>query len=187
MMSVNDLKNGLTIKYNGTLYQVLEFQHVKPGKGSAFVRSKLRNLDTNSIQDITFNSNEKVEKAHIEKIKMQYLYLDGINYVFMNMETYDQLEVNKDILKKESKFLIENMEIQLIMFEGKIIDVVLPEKIEYKIIECEPNIKGDTKSGGDKNAKIETGYKLRVPLFIEQGEKIIVNTSTGQYVSRSSK
>ena len=185
MITVNDIKNGLTIKYNNTLYLVLEFQHVKPGKGSAFVRTKMRNLETGAIQDITFsNTSEKIEKAHIDKKDMQFLYNDGDTYYFMDMETYDQIEVNKKILEHNLKYLIENMNVQIISNEGRILDIVVPEKVTLEVIEAEPAIKGDTKSGGDKNAKVQTGYELRVPLFIEPGERIVINTSTGQYVSR---
>ncbi len=184
-MTVNDLKNGLTIKYNNTVYQVMEFQHVKPGKGSAFVRTKLRNLFTGAIQDITFsNTSEKIEKAHIDKKSMQFLYSEGETYYFMDMETYDQLEVNKDVIGDQLRFLIENTELTLVMYEGTIIGINLPEKMAFEVIEAEPAIKGDTRSGGDKMAKIETGYDLRVPIFIEAGERIILNTATGEYVSR---
>lgn len=185
MITVNDIKNGLTIKYNNTLYLVLEFQHVKPGKGSAFVRTKMRNLETGAIQDITFsNTSEKIEKAHIDKKEMQYLYSEGDTYYFMDMETYDQMEIDKKILEHTLKFLKENMNVTVVLNEGRILDVVLPEKVAYEVIEAEPAIKGDTKSGGDKLAKIETGYELRVPLFIEPGERIVINTTTGDYVSR---
>lgn len=184
MIGVNDLKNGLTIKYNNNLYQVMEFQHVKPGKGPAFVRTKLRNLDTKSIQDITFNSNEKVEKALVEKKQMQYLYNEGNGYIFMDMETYEQLSVEKEYIEDQLKFLIENTVLQIIMHEGKIIGINLPEKMELEIIECEPGIKGDTKSGGDKTATLETGFVIRVPLFVEVGNKVVINTEKGTYVSR---
>ncbi len=185
MITVNDIKNGMTIKYNNTLYLVMEFQHVKPGKGSAFVRTKMRNLETGAIQDITFsNTSEKIEKAHIDKKDMQYLYNEGNTYYFMDMETYDQMEIDKKIIEHTLNFLKENMNVQVVLNEGRILDVVVPEKIALEVIEAEPAIKGDTKSGGDKLAKVETGYELRVPLFIEPGEKIIINTSTGNYVSR---
>lgn len=185
MITVNDIKNGLTIKYNNTLYMVMEFQHVKPGKGSAFVRTKMRNLETGAIQDITFsNTSEKIEKAHIDKKDMQYLYNEGETYYFMDMETYDQMEINKKIIEHNLKFLKENMNVQVVLNEGRILDVVLPEKIVLEVVEAEPGLKGDTKSGGDKLSKVETGYELRVPLFIEPGERIVINTSTGDYVSR---
>ncbi|MFV0288119.1 MAG: elongation factor P [Mycoplasmatales bacterium] len=185
MISVNDFKTGVTIKYNNSLYQVMEFQHVKPGKGSAFVRSKLRNLETMGIQDITFNAGEKVEKAQIDKKNMQFLYAEGTTYYFMDMETYEQLGVEKEVIGDAIKYLIENLIIKLIMHEGRIIGVNLPEKMEVEVVDCEPAIKGDTKSGGDKNATLPTGTVIRVPLFIEIGEKIIVNTTSGQYVSRA--
>jgi len=184
MISVNDFKTGVTIKYKGTLYQVLEFQHVKPGKGSAFVRSKLRNLDSDSVQEITFNAGEKVEKAHIDKAKMQFLYADGEVYYFMDTKTYDQIEINKSVLKDKLKFLVENMEVVIVSNEGRIIEVQLPEKQAYDVIQADPGVKGDTRSAGDKLAKISTGADIRVPLFIEEGERIIVNTTSGEYVSR---
>lgn len=185
MISVNDLKNGLTIKYNNTLYQVMDFQHVKPGKGSAFVRTKLRNIENRSIQDITFNAGEKVEKAQIDKKSMQYLYSEGDIYYFMDMETYEQLEVQKNYVEDNLKYLIENLMVTIVMYEGRIIGINVPEKVTLKIAECEPSIKGDTKTGGDKMATLETGYDIRVPLFIEAGESVVVNSATGQYVSRA--
>lgn len=184
MVSVNDLKTGLTIKYKGALYQVIEFQHVKPGKGAAFVRTKLRNIENRSIQDITFNAGEKVEKAIIDKKKMQYLYGEGNIYYFMDTETYEQLEIEKAILEDSLKFLAENMVVSVVMNEGKIIGVNLPEKVELEVVDAEPAIKGDTKRGGDKNATLETGYDIRVPLFIEPGNRVVVNTERGEYVSR---
>ncbi|MGL5020421.1 MAG: elongation factor P [Mycoplasmatales bacterium] len=185
MITVNDIKNGLTIKYNGTLYLVLEFQHVKPGKGSAFVRTKLRNLDNGSIQDITFsNTAEKIEKAHIDKKDMQYLYAEGDTFYFMDLETYDQIEVGRKSVDHQLKYLVENDTVQIVSNEGRIIDINVKEKIAFEVIEAEPGIKGDSKSGGDKIVKISTGYELRAPLFVEVGDKIVINTASGQYVSR---
>jgi elongation factor P len=185
MITVNDIKNGLTIKYNGSLYLVLEFQHVKPGKGSAFVRTKMRNLDTGAIQDITFsNTSEKIEKAHIEKKDMQYLYSEGDTFYFMDLDTYDQIEVARKTVADQLKYMVENATVQIVSNEGRIIAINVAEKLSLEVIEAEPGIKGDSKSGGDKMAKVETGYELRVPLFIEAGERIIINTTTGQYVSR---
>lgn len=184
MVSVNDLKNGLTIKYNNVLYQVMDFQHVKPGKGSAFVRTKLRNIENRSIQDITFNAGEKVEKAQIDKKPMQYLYKENEIYNFMDMETYEQLEVKRSFVEDSLKYLTENLIVNIVMNEGRIIGINVPEKVELEIIECQPSIKGDTKSGGDKTGTLETGFDIRIPLFIERGNKIVVNTATGQYVSR---
>lgn len=185
MITVNDLKNGLTFKYNGNIYMVLEFQHVKPGKGSAFVRTKLKNLTTGSTQDITFsNTSEKIEKAHIEKKEMQFLYSEGETYYMMDMETYDQLEVEKKAIADVLNFLTENMMVTLVMHEGSIMDVQIPEKLTFEVIEAEPSIKGNTVSGGDKMAKISTGFDIRVPLFVEVGDNIVVNTVRGEYVSR---
>ncbi len=185
MITVNDIKNGLTIKYNGHIYLVIDFQHVKPGKGPAFVRTKLRNLDTDSIQDITFsNTAEKIEKAHIDKKEMQFLYSESDTFYFMDLETYDQLEVNRKVVSSQLKYLVENSNVQIVSNEGRILAINVAEKMGFEVIEADPCIKGDTRSGGDKMAKIETGYELRVPIFIEAGERIIVNTNTGEYVSR---
>lgn len=184
MISVNDFKTGVTIQYNNSLYQVLEFQHVKPGKGSAFVRTKLRNLNTGAIQDITFNAGEKVQKAHIEKTDMQFLYSEGDVYYFMDVKSYEQLEVSKKVLEDQLKFLVENMVVTVVTHSGTIIGINIPEKHVFDVVDAEPGIKGDTRSGGDKLATISTGYSVRVPLFIEAGERIIINTTTGDYVSR---
>jgi len=184
MISVNEMKNGSTIVYNNNLYQVLEFQHVKPGKGPAFVRTKLRNLKTQAIQDITFNSNEKVDPADVQKTKMQFLYIESTNFIFMNMTTYEQLEIDAKILENDRKYLKENMEISVISFGTEILGIILPEKIELLITDCEPSAKGDSKSGSGKNATTETGLTLRVPMFVQIDDRIIINTSTGNYDSR---
>lgn len=184
MISTNDFKTGMTIVYDGNLYQVIEFQHVKPGKGQAFVRSKLRNLRTGAVIDNTFNAGEKVARAHIEKSTMQYLYSMGDSYVFMNNDTYEQLEIPVAQLAYEKNFLIEGMEVKVMTFESEILGVELPEKVTLEVIEAEPGVKGNTASNVTKNATVSTGYTLQVPLFIEVGEKLIINTSTGNYVSR---
>jgi len=184
MISTNEFKTGMTIDYEGNLYQIIEFQHVKPGKGQAFVRSKLRNLRSGAVIDKTFNAGEKVGRAHIEKSTMQYLYSMGDEFVFMNNETYEQLEVPTVQLEQEKNFLIEGMEVKIITFESEILGVEVPEKVTLEVVECEPGVKGNTASNATKNATVSTGYSLQVPLFIEVGEKLIINTSTGQYVSR---
>ncbi len=184
MINTNDFKTGLTITYEGNLYQVLEFQHVKPGKGAAIVKTKLKNLRTGSIVEQTFNSGIKVPTAHVDKIKMQYLYNVGNMYSFMNMNTYEQVEIDKSQISNEVKFLKEGMEVILYFYENEMLGIELPEKIDFKIIQTEPAVKGNTATNATKDAIIETGYLVKVPLFIEQDEEIIVSTKDGKYVSR---
>ena len=184
MINTNDFKTGLTITYEGNLYQVLEFQHVKPGKGTAIVKTKLKNLRTGSIVEQTFNSGIKVPTAHVDKIKMQYLYNDGNMYSFMNMNTYEQVEIDKSQISNEVKFLKEGLEVILYFYENEMLGIELPEKIDFKIIQTEPAVKGNTATNATKDAIIETGYLVKVPLFIEQDEEIIVSTKDGKYVSR---
>ena len=184
MINTNDFKTGLTITYEGNLYQVLEFQHVKPGKGAAIVKTKLKNLRTGSIVEQTFNSSIEVPTAHVDKIKMQYLYNDGNMYSFMNMNTYEQVEIDKSQISNEVKFLKEGLEVILYFYENEMLGIELPEKIDFKIIQTEPAVKGNTATNATKDAIIETGYLVKVPLFIEQDEEIIVSTKDGKYVSR---
>ena len=184
MINVNDFKTGMTISYENNLYQVLEFQHVKPGKGAAIVKTKLKNLRTGSIVEQTFNSGIKGPAAHVEKIKMQYLYSTGDNYTFMNMNTYEQVELQASQIANEAKFLKEGLEVLIFFYEGEMLGIELPEKIAYKITQTEPAIKGNTATNATKDAIIETGLLVRVPLFIEQDEEIIVSTKDGKYVSR---
>ena len=184
-ININDIKNGMTIIIDGNLCQIMEFQHVKPGKGSAFVRIKLKNLRTGAVVENSYNTNIKIERARVEHNPMQFLYSDGSNYVFMNTETYDQIEVPESKLENEKKFLKEGLEIQLDYYEGELLGVTLPEKIEFEVIETEPAVKGNTANNAMKDAKIETGYTVKVPLFINQGEKIIISTSDGKYSSRA--
>lgn len=184
MISSNDFKNGMTILYENNLYLILEFLHVKPGKGAAFVRTKLKNLRTGATIDYTFNAGEKVEKAMVEKNKMSYLYDSGNFYVFMNNETYEQLEVEKNIIKEEMDFIYEGLEIELVQYQNEVIGINLPDKVSLTITECAEAVKGDTKTNATKDAILETGLKIKVPLFIEQGEKVIVSTQTKEYVSR---
>ena len=184
-ININDIKNGMTIIMDGNLSQIIEFQHVKPGKGPAFVRIKLKNLRTGAIVEDTYNTNLKVEKAHIDKMPMQYLYQDGNKYVFMNSQTYDQIEIPEEKLEEEKKFLKEGMEITIDFYEGEIIGITLPEKIEFEVIETEPAVKGNTTNNAMKDATIETGFTVKVPLFINKGEKIIISTKDGKYSSRA--
>lgn len=185
MISVNDFKTGLTIEVDGDILQVIEFQHVKPGKGAAFVRSKLRNLRTGAIQEKTFRGGEKVEKAHIENRKMQYLYSSGDAHTFMDNESYEQLELPTKQIEYELQFLLENMIVHVMTYQGETLGVELPNSVELKVVETEPGIKGDTASGGSKPAKLETGLTVQVPFFINEGDVLVINTSTGDYVSRA--
>lgn len=185
MISTSDFKTGLTISFGGNIFQIIEFMHVKPGKGAAFVRSKLRNLRTGAVIDYTFNASEKVDKAQIDKIKMQYLYASGDIYVFMNSETYEQIELTKAQIEYESKFIYEGMEVDVMFYEEReVLGVLLPDKVALEIIETVPGVKGDTKTNALKDAIVSTGLLVKVPMFIEQGEKIIVSTQDGSYVSR---
>ncbi|WP_042355085.1 elongation factor P [Bacillus rubiinfantis] len=185
MISVNDFRTGLTIEVDGDIWRVLDFQHVKPGKGAAFVRSKLRNLRNGAIQEKTFRAGEKVEKAQIDNRKMQYLYASGDQHVFMDMESYEQVELAASSIEYELKFLKENMEVHIMMYQGETLGVELPNTVELEVIETEPGIKGDTASGGTKPAKLETGLIVQVPFFVNEGDKLIINTTEGTYVSRA--
>ena len=185
MISVNDFKTGLTIEVEGDILQVIEFQHVKPGKGAAFVRAKLRNLRNGSIRETTFRGGEKVSRARIETSEMQYLYSSGDEHVFMNTETYDQVNIPESRLEKELKYLLENMMVSIMQYEGEIIGIQLPNSVELKVTETEPGIKGDTASGGTKSATLETGLTVQVPFFINEGDKLLIDTRNGDYISRA--
>ena len=184
MINVNDFKTGMTISYDGNIYQVLEFQHVKPGKGAAIVKAKLKNLRTCSIAEYSFNAGIKIPTAHISKQQMQYLYSSGSTYSFMNMETYEQIELEENQIKDQVKFLKEGLNVYITFYEGEMLGIDLPEKIDYKITKTEPAIKGNTATSATKDAIVETGLLVRVPLFIDEGEEIIVSTKDGKYVSR---
>ena len=184
MINVNDFKTGVTISYDGNLYQVLEFQHVKPGKGAAIVKAKLKNLRTGSIAEYSFGAGTKVPTAHISKQTMQFLYSTGNVYSFMNMETYEQIELDESAINNEVKYLKEGLEVMITFFESEMLGIELPEKIDYVITNTEPAVKGNTATNATKDAIIETGLLVRVPLFINEGEEIIVSTRDGKYVSR---
>ena len=185
MFNINDIKNGMTIKYEGVIYQVVDFQHVKPGKGAAFVKAKLKNLRTGSIVEKTFNSSIKLEKANIQKNSMQYLYATGDTYTFMNMETYEQVELTKEQLGDDINYLKEGLDVLLSFYEGELLGVIMPEKVELKVVSTEPAVKGNTTNNATKDAVLETGLTVRVPLFIEQDEVIVVYTQDGKYASRA--
>jgi len=185
MINVNDIKNGMTVKIDNNIYTVVEFQHVKPGKGSAFVRTKLKNLRTGATTEITFNAGVKIETARVEKQNMQFLYNQGNTYYFMNMQTYDQIELDKTSLGDDVKYLKENLEVIISFYEGEVMGVILPDKIEYLITKSDPGVKGNTTSTAMKDAELETGMVVKVPMFISEGERILVSTSDGKYVSRA--
>ena len=185
MISTSDFKTGLTIEYDGNIYQVIEFQHVKPGKGSAFVRTKLRNLRADSVIEITFNSGEKFNQAQIDKNIMQYLYGYDEKYVFMNNETFEQIEMHESSLENEKLFLTEGMNINIISYETEILGIELPDKVTLEIVETAGGVRGNTASNATKEALTNTGLKLNVPLFVNEGDKIIVSTATGKYDTRA--
>ena len=185
MISTNDLKNGITIEYEGNIFVVMDTQHVKPGKGAAIVKAKLKNLRTGAIFEQTFNAGLKVATARIEKQLMQYLYNMNDVFYFMNMESYEQLEIPATSITDEAKFLKENLEVYITSYEGEILGIQLPDKVELLITHTEPAVKGNTTTNALKDAECETGLMVRVPLFVEEGERIIVSTADGKYVSRA--
>src|SRR5690625_51223 len=184
MISSNDFKRGQTILYNDNIWRVIEFQHVKPGKGQAFVRSKLKNLRTGANQDITFRAGEKVETAHIDKSSMQYLYESDGMHMFMDTTSYEQIGIPTAQIEDELKFLKDSMVVDVITYEGEVIGVQLPAKVNLEVIATEPGIRGDTQSGGSKPATLETGAVITVPLFVNKGDLLEVNTEDGTYSSR---
>jgi elongation factor P len=184
MTTTNDLRNGLVLEIDGTLFTVVEFQHVKPGKGGAFVRTKLKNLATGRVIDKTFSAGEKVKDVRIDTVQMQYLYSSGDEYHFMNNETYDQIAMTESMVKDIAPLMKENTVVAVQMREGQPIAIELPTFVELEITETAPGVKGDTVSGGSKPATLETGKVIQVPLFIEQGTVVRVDTRTGEYVSR---
>ena len=184
MFNVNDIKNGMTIKYEGVIYQVVEFLHVKPGKGSAFVKTKLKNLKAGTTQEITFNAGIKLEKADVRKNNLTYLYAAGDNYVFMDMNTYDQIEIPSTLIEDQIKFLKENLEVECMTIEGEVVGITLPEKVSYKVISAPDAVKGNTTSGAQKDITIETGYTLKAPLFISEGDEVVLTTRDGKYFSK---
>lgn len=185
MISVNDFRTGVTIELDGAVFAVVDFQHVKPGKGAAFVRAKIKNVKTGAVLERTFNAGEKVPRARVESRQMQYLYeTDGV-YTFMDNETFEQAELSSAQLGDALKFLKENMTISIQFYQGAVMGVELPYSVELKVIETEPGIKGDTASGGTKPAKLETGHIVRVPFFINEGDVLRVDTRTGDYIERA--
>lgn len=185
MISAGDFRNGVTIEYEGNLYQIIEFQHVKPGKGAAFVRCKIRNIKTGGVVEKTFRPSEKVPKAHIDRKDMQYLYTDGELYHFMESTTFEQIAVNAKDVGDTLKFVKENETVKVLSHQGSVFGIDPPLNVELVITETEPGVKGDTAQGATKPAIVETGAKVMVPLFIEQGETIRIDTRTGEYMGRA--
>ena len=185
MVVAGDFKNGITFDMDGNVMQVIEFQHVKPGKGAAFVRTKLRNVITGSVIEKTFSPTDKYEDARIDRKDMQYLYSDGELYYFMDMESYEQIPLDANKLSDNFKFVKEEMICQIKSYKGNVFSVEPPMFVELQIIDAEPGVKGDTATGATKNATVETGAVVRVPLFIESGETIKIDTRTGEYLERA--
>ena len=184
MATTNDLKNGMTLDIDGVLWNVVEFQHVKPGKGGAFVRTKLKNVLTGQVVDRTFNAGTKVDVATVDKSEMQYLYQDGADYVFMDNDTYDQIHVPAAAVGDATNYLLENMTANVVRHDGNVLYIELPASVELTITYTEPGVQGDRSTGGSKPATLETGASVQVPLFITQGEKIKVDTRDGRYLGR---
>ena len=186
MATTNDLKNGMVLNLEGQLWSVVEFQHVKPGKGPAFVRTKLRNVESGKNVDRTFNAGTKVETANVDRRTMQYLYNDGTSYVFMDTSTYDQIEVAPEIVGDARNFLLENQDAIVATNDGRVLYVELPASVELEVQYTEPGLQGDRSTGGTKPATLETGHQINVPLFITTGEKIKVDTRDSSYLGRVS-
>jgi elongation factor P len=182
--STNDLKNGLVLNIDGQLWTVVEFQHVKPGKGPAFVRTKLKHVLSGKVVDKTFNAGVKVDTANVDKRTMQYLYKEGSDFVFMDNETYDQLHVSADTVADSAQYMLENQEAIVATHDGAPLYVELPTSVELLISYTEPGLQGDRSTGGTKPATLETGAEIQVPLFITQGEKVKVDTRDGSYLGR---
>ncbi|GAA4713907.1 elongation factor P [Nocardioides conyzicola] len=184
MATTNDLKNGMVLNIEGQLWAVIEFQHVKPGKGPAFVRTKLKNVESNKTVDKTFNAGTKVETATVDRRTMQYLYNDGSSFVFMDVSDYEQIEITPEIVGGNANFLLENQEAVVATNEGRVLFIELPASVELVVTFTEPGLAGDSATGRTKPATLETGHEIQVPLFINQGEKIKVDTRDSSYMGR---
>lgn len=184
MIDINDIKNGMTVIVEGNLYQIVDFLHVKPGKGAAFMKTKLKNLRTGGTIEKIFNTNIKIEKANISKKTMQYLYNTSDMYYFMDMNTYEQVELSEKQIENEKKYLKENLEVELVYFESELIGLNLPEKVEYKVTYTTDAVKGNTSTNALKDATLENGLEVKVPLFICEGDVVVISTKDGKYVSR---
>ena len=184
MVSTNDLKNGMVLNIDGNLWQVQFFQHHKPGKGQAVVRSKLKNVRTGAVVERTFNAGVKVDQAILDKREMTYSYHDGTSWMFMDSETYDQMPIDESVLGDDTRWLIENQSVFVAMYEGKPISVELPASVELAIKHTDPGVKGDRVSGATKPATLQTGATIQVPLFVETGDRVKVDTRSGEYLTR---
>jgi len=185
MVGTSDIRNGLIIRFKNGLYEIIEFQHVKPGKGAAFVRTKLKNIETGKVIDNTFRTSEKLEDVRVDKEKKEYLYFDGTFYVFMDIESYEQISVPKEVIGDLDKFLIENMTVAMKLDPDKnILGIELPTTVIQEIADCEPNIKGNSASVSGKNATTSTGLNITVPFFIEIGNKVKIDTRSSEYIER---
>lgn len=184
-ISINEIKSGLTILVDSDIYQVVEYQHVKPGKGAAFVRAKLRNMKTANIQERTFRGDEKIEEAFIEERRLRYLYASGDIYNFMDQDNFEEIAISGDILGDKTNFLKDELDVTANFYKNELLSINLPNFIEFKIIHTEPGIKGDTAKGGTKPAQIESGAIIQVPLFVNTGDMIKVDTRTAEYVERA--
>ena len=185
MISASDFRNGVTFEMDGKVMQVVEFQHVKPGKGAAFVRTKMRNVETGAVTETSFNPTAKFEQAFVERKDMEYSYNDGDLYYFMDMETYDMLPISKDMLGDAFKFVKENMSCKVMSYKGSVFGVEPPNFVELEVTETDPGFKGDTATNVTKPATLETGAEIKVPLFINPGDKIKIDTRTGEYLERA--
>jgi len=185
MISAGDFRNGITFEMEGNVFQIVEFQHVKPGKGAAFVRTKLKNVINGGVVEKTFRPTDKMPKAHIERKDMEYLYNDGELYYFMDQESFEQMPLNANQLGDALRFVKENMLVKILSYKGKVFGVEPPNFVELQVAETEPGVKGDTATGAQKPAILETGAEIKVPLFIDQGDMIRVDTRTGEYMERA--
>ena len=185
MISAGEFRNGVTMEYEGNIYQIIEFQHVKPGKGAAFVRTKLKNIKSGGVVEKTFRPTEKCPQARIDRKDMQYLYEDGGLYYFMDMETYEQLPIDGKKLGDAFRFVKENMEVKVLSYKGNVFGVEPPYFVELEVTETDPGFKGDTATNATKPATLETGAEIKVPLFINTGDKIRIDTRTGEYMERA--
>lgn len=184
MATTNDIKNGTVLKLEGNLWNVLEFQHVKPGKGGAFVRTKLRNVRSGKVVDKTFNAGMKIETATVDRRDYQYLYKDGADFVFMDTQDYDQITVPSETVGDAEHFMLENQNVNIAMYEGSPLYIEMPPSVVLEITYTEPGLQGDRSTGGTKPATVETGYEIQVPLFLETGTKVKIDTRTGDYLGR---
>ena len=185
MISAGEFRKGVTVEIDGNVWTISDFQHVKPGKGAAFVRTRLKNVITGAVLERTFNPTDKYPPAHIETKDMQYLYADGELYYFMDVETYAQIPLNHDQVEDAINFIVENENVKVRFYKGEPFSVEAPNFVELTIVSAEPGVKGDTATGASKPATLETGYKLNVPLFVNEGDRIRVDTRTGEYMARA--